>query len=93
VEVEWRAVKRHRSFEWGYQDELIQCHLTEFNGIQMLMMEDDHSRDGWAPQARFADARGLPTFVGVSMVMLAVARTASGIVRPDLMRRVRCFNG
>jgi hypothetical protein len=31
--------------------------------------------------------------LGVCIVMLAVAKTASGIGRPDLLRRVRCFNG
>ena len=31
--------------------------------------------------------------LGVCMVMLAVAKTASEIGRPDLLRCVRCFNG
>jgi len=31
--------------------------------------------------------------LGVCIVMLAVARTASGIGRPDLLRCVRCFSG
>ena len=48
VEAERRAIKRYRSFEWGHPDELIQCDLTTFNGYQILTMEDDHSREGWA---------------------------------------------
>jgi hypothetical protein len=48
VEAERRAMKRYRSFEWGHPDELIQCDLTTFNGHQILTMEDDHSREGWA---------------------------------------------
>jgi hypothetical protein len=31
--------------------------------------------------------------LGACMVMLAVARTASAIGRPDLLRCMRCFNG
>ena len=32
----------------GTPDELLQCDLTEFNGLPILTMEDDHSREGWA---------------------------------------------
>ena len=48
VEAERRVMKRYRSFEWKHPDELIQCDLTEFNGVPLLTMEDDHSREGWA---------------------------------------------
>ena len=48
VEAERRVMKRYRSFEWGHPDELVQCDLTEFNGLPILTMEDDHSREGWA---------------------------------------------
>lgn len=48
VEAERRVMKRYKTFEWGHPDELIQCDLTEFNGIPILTMLDDHSREGWA---------------------------------------------
>jgi hypothetical protein len=49
VEAERRVMKRYKTFEWGHHpDELIQSDLTEFNGLPILTMEDDHSREGWA---------------------------------------------
>ena len=48
VEAERRVVKRYKTFEWSHPDELIQCDLTTFNGLPILTMEDDHSREGWA---------------------------------------------
>ena len=48
MEAERRVTKKYKSFEWGHPDELIQCDLTEFNGVPLLTMEDDHSREGWA---------------------------------------------
>jgi hypothetical protein len=48
VEAERRARKKYRSFEWSRPDELIQSDLTEFNGLPILTIEDDHSRRGWA---------------------------------------------
>ena len=48
VDAERRTMKRYKSFEWGRPDELMQCDLTEFNGLPILTMEDDHSREGWA---------------------------------------------
>ncbi len=40
--------KEWRSFEWGHPNRLIQADLTKLNGINILTMEDDHSRKGWA---------------------------------------------
>jgi hypothetical protein len=48
VEAERRARKEYRSFEWGHPDELIQGDLTDFNGLPILTIEDDHSRRAWA---------------------------------------------
>jgi transposase len=48
VEAERRVMKRYKTFEWSHPDELIQCDLTTFNGLPILTMEDDHSREGWA---------------------------------------------
>ena len=54
VEAERRTMKRYRSFEWGHPDELVQCDLTEFNGLPILTMEDDRSREamGWTDRER-----------------------------------------
>jgi len=45
---EMQELKEWRRFEWGHPNRLIQSDLTEFNGVQVLTMEDDHSRRGWA---------------------------------------------
>jgi len=54
VEAERRTRAAYKSFEWGRPDELVQSDLTSFNGLQILTMEDDHSREGWA--GRISDA-------------------------------------
>jgi hypothetical protein len=54
VEAERRTREKYRSFEWSRPDELIQSDLTEFNGLPILTIEDDHSRRGWAE--RIVDA-------------------------------------
>lgn len=48
IERERRIQKDWRRFEWGHPNRLIQADLTEFNGVPILTMEDDHSRKGWA---------------------------------------------
>jgi len=35
-------------FEWGPPRRPIQADLTKLNGLPILTMEDDHSREGWA---------------------------------------------
>ena len=47
VDAERRARKRYKSFEWGHPDELVQSDLTTFNGLPILTMIDDHSREAW----------------------------------------------
>lgn len=42
IQTEWKH------FEWGHPNRLIQADLTTFNGINILTMEDDHARKGWA---------------------------------------------
>ncbi len=42
IQMEWKR------FEWGHPNRLIQADLTSFNGVQILTMEDDHARKGWA---------------------------------------------
>lgn len=37
-----------KHFEWGHPNRLIQTDLTKFNGVNILTMEDDHARKGWA---------------------------------------------
>lgn len=48
IERERRLQKEWRRFEWGHPNRLIQADLTDFNGVPILTMEDDHSRKGWA---------------------------------------------
>jgi len=48
IERERRIQKAWRRFEWGHPNRLIQADLTEFNGVPILTMGDDHSRKGWA---------------------------------------------
>jgi len=48
IEREQQLQKEWRSFEWGHPNRLIQADLTQLNGINILTMEDDHSRKGWA---------------------------------------------
>ncbi len=40
--------RRWKRFEWGHPNHLIQADLTDFNGVPILTMEDDHARKGWA---------------------------------------------
>ena len=37
-----------KSFDWKRPNNLIQSDLTEFNGLPILAMEDDHSRHVWS---------------------------------------------
>lgn len=48
IERERRIQKKWIRFEWGHPNRLIQTDLTDFNGVPLLTMEDDHSRKGWA---------------------------------------------
>lgn len=48
IERERRIQKEWKRFEWGHPNRLIQADLTSFNGVDLLTMEDDHSRKGWA---------------------------------------------
>jgi transposase InsO family protein len=48
IERERRIQKKWKRFEWGHPNRLIQADLTDFNGVAILTMEDDHSRRGWA---------------------------------------------
>lgn len=48
IERERRRQKEWQRFEWGHPDRLIQTDLTDFRGIPILTMEDDHARKGWA---------------------------------------------
>jgi len=48
VEAERRLQKEYSTFGWNGPDELIQADITYFNGVPLMTMEDDHSRNGWA---------------------------------------------
>jgi len=48
VEAERKLQKEYSTFEWNGPDELIQADITYFNGVPLMTMEDDHSRNGWA---------------------------------------------
>lgn len=48
IEREHRIQTEHQFFEWGHPNRLIQADLTKFNGVNILTMEDDNSRKGWA---------------------------------------------
>lgn len=52
IERERRIQKKWKRFEWGHPNRLIQADLTDFNGVAILTMEDDHSRRGWATSLR-----------------------------------------
>lgn len=48
IEREKRVQEEWKHFEWGHPNHLIQADLTDFNGVPILTMEDDHGRKGWA---------------------------------------------
>lgn len=48
IEREQRIQNEWRHFEWGHPNRLIQADLTQFNGVNILTMEDDHGRRGWS---------------------------------------------
>lgn len=48
IERERRIQKDWKRFEWGHPNRLIQADLTSFNGVDLLTIEDDYSRKGWA---------------------------------------------
>lgn len=48
IQRERQLQKEWRRFEWGHPNRLIQADLTKLNGVDILTMEDDHSRKGWA---------------------------------------------
>jgi hypothetical protein len=48
IEREHRIQNEWKFFEWGGPNRLIQADLTKFNGVNILTMEDDHGRKGWA---------------------------------------------
>ena len=48
VEAERKLQKEYSTFERNDPDELIQADITYFNGVPLMTMEDDHSRNGWA---------------------------------------------
>jgi transposase InsO family protein len=48
IEKERQLRRVWRRFEWKEPNQLIQVDLTEFNGVQVLTCEDDHSRKAWA---------------------------------------------
>ena len=48
IERERRIQNEWKHFEWGHPNRLIQADLTKFNGVNILTMEDDHGRKGWA---------------------------------------------
>ena len=48
IEQEKRIQTEWKHFEWGHPNRLIQADLTDFNGIPILTMEDDHARKGWS---------------------------------------------
>lgn len=48
IEQEKRIQTQWKPFEWGHPNRLIQADLTDFNGIPILTMEDDHSRKAWS---------------------------------------------
>lgn len=55
IEKEECIQKRWKRFEWGRPGQLVQADLTPFNGVNILTLEDDHSRKAWSlalPDAR-----------------------------------------
>lgn len=48
IERERRIQKDCQFFEWSGPNRLIQADLTKFNGVNILTMEDDNGRKGWA---------------------------------------------
>jgi transposase InsO family protein len=48
IEREHRIQREWKHFEWGHPNSLIQADLTGFNGVNILAMEDDYGRKGWA---------------------------------------------
>ena len=48
IEREKLIQSKWKFFEWGHPNRLIQADLTKLNGVNILTMEDDHSRKGWA---------------------------------------------
>lgn len=55
IEREKMFVARWRRFEWGRPNQLLQADLTEFNGVAILTVLDDHSRRAWALVLRDRD--------------------------------------
>jgi len=69
IEAEKWVKKEWRRFEWGHPNRLIQTDLTLFNGINLLTMEDDHSRKGWA--LRLANAKDKTVVRGMKRLVKA----------------------
>ena len=55
--VEVEIQNKWKFFEWGHPNRLIQADLTKFNGVNILTMEDDNARKGWALALKDAKER------------------------------------
>lgn len=67
IEQERQLRQSWRRFEWKKPNQLIQVDLTEFNGVQILTCEDDHSRKAWSAALPDAEAGTVATAMSMHL--------------------------